>query len=211
MSILDVFLISLGIYIYLSVLLRFFGKKEFSQLNVFDFVVFLIIAEIMINTLGDGDFTFVHGIVATMTLIIVDRLVSIITMKSKRLRDLFEGKPTYIIFKGKLNQKGMKQQRYSVNDLTHHLRVNDIDSISKVEFALLETNGSLSIITKDQCVVELPDALILDGIVDEDNLKLINRDHNWLNKELHKQGIDHIEEVFCAIPEKGRLLIIKNK
>ncbi|WP_300081500.1 DUF421 domain-containing protein [uncultured Thomasclavelia sp.] len=209
MSILEVFLFSLGIYIYLTIILRFFGKKEFSQLNVFDFVVFLIIAEIMINTLGDSDFTFIHGIVATMTLILLDRCVSIITMKSKRLRDIFEGKPTYIIFKGKLDQKKMKEQRYTVNDLTHHLRVNDIDSISKVEFALLETNGSLSVICKDQCVVELPDALICDGVVDYDNLKLLNRDTNWLLAQLKKQGIDKIEDVFCCIPEKGRLFVIK--
>mgnify|MGYP000054210989 FL=1 len=103
----------------------------------------------------------------------------------------------------------MKKQRYTVDDLSHHLRVNDIDSISKVEFALLETNGSLSIIPKDQCVVELPDALICDGIIDEDNLKLLNRDINWLKKELKKQGVDKIEDVFYCVPEKGHLLVIK--
>ena len=193
MSILEVILISLGIYVYLTVLLRFFGKKEFSQLNVFDFVVFLIIAEIMINSLDQEDFTFFHGVVATVTLIVVDRIVSIITMKSNKLRDLFEGKPTYIIFKGKLNQEKMRQQRYTLSDLTHHLRVNNVDSISKVEFALLETNGSLSVVQKDQCDVELPEAIICDGVVDYDNLKLLNRDLNWLKKELQKQGIKHIE------------------
>ena len=98
---------------------------------------------------------------------------------------------------------------YTVDDLSHHLRVNDIDSISKVEFALLETNGSLSIISKDECVVELPDALICDGIVDENNLKLLNRDLNWLKKELKKQHIDHIEDVFYCILEKDKLLVIK--
>ena len=209
MSIFEVFMISLCIYIYLSVLLRIFGKKEFSQLNVFDFVVFLIIAEIMTDTVGNEDFTFFHGVIATVTLIVVDRLVSMVTLKSKKLRDIFEGRPTYIIFKGKLNQEKMKEQRYTVDDLSHHLRVIDIDSISKVEFALLETNGSLSIIPKDECCVELPDALICDGIVDEDNLKLLNRDLNWLKKELKKQHIDHIEDVFYCILEKDKLLVIK--
>ena len=209
MNVFEVFFISLCIYIYLSVLLRIFGKKEFSQLNVFDFVVFLIIAEIMTDTVGNKDFTFFHGVIATITLIVVDRLVSMITMKSKRLRDIFEGRPTYIIFKGKLDQEKMKKERYTVDDLSHHLRVNDIDSISKVEFALLETNGSLSIISKDECVVELPDALICDGIVDENNLKLLNRDLNWLKKELKKQHIDHIEDVFYCILEKDKLLVIK--
>ena len=209
MSIFEVFMISLCIYIYLSVLLRIFGKKEFSQLNVFDFVVFLIIAEIMTDTVGNEDFTFFHGVIATVTLIVVDRLVSMVTLKSKKLRDIFEGRPTYIIFKGKLDQEKMKEQRYTVDDLSHHLRVNDIDSISKVEFALLETNGSLSIIPKDECCVELPDALICYGIVDEDNLKLLNRDLNWLKKELKKQHVDHIEDVFYCILEKDKLLVIK--
>ena len=176
MNVLEVFFISQGIYIYLSILLRIFGKKEFSQLNVFDFAVFLIVAEIMTDTLGNDDFPFIYGVIATSTLIIIDRLVSLITLKSKRLRDIFEGRPTYIIYKGKLNQKAMKKQRYTVDDLSHHLRENNIDSISKVEFALLETNGTLSIITKEECCVELPDALIIDGIINEDNLKLLNLD-----------------------------------
>lgn len=209
MNMLTVFLMSLGIYIYLSILLRFFGKKEFSQLNVFDFVVFLIIAELMTDTVGNKDFTFIHGIIATVTLIVVDRLVSMITMKSKRLRDVFEGRPTYIIFKGKLNQEKMKELRYSIDDLSHHLRENDIDSISKVEFALLETNGSLSIIPKDNCDVELPDALIVDGIVDQENLKLLNYDLTWLKNELKKQNINKIEDVFYCILEKDQLLVIK--
>lgn len=209
MNIIDVLLISVCIYVYLSILLRVFGKKEFSQLNVFDFVVFLIIAEIMTDTIGNKDFTFFHGVVATITLIVVDRFVSMITMKSKKLRDIFEGRPTYIIFKGKLDQEIMKKQRYTVDDLSHHLRVNDIDSISKVEFAMLETNGSLSIVCKDECVVELPDALICDGLVDEENLELINKDINWLKEELAKQEINEISDVFYCILEKEQLLVIK--
>lgn len=209
MNIIDVLLISVCIYVYLSILLRVFGKKEFSQLNVFDFVVFLIIAEIMTDTIGNKDFTFFHGVVATITLIVVDRFVSMITMKSKKLRDIFEGRPTYIIFKGKLDREIMKKQRYTVDDLSHHLRVNDIDSISKVEFAMLETNGSLSIVCKDECVVELPDALICDGLVDEENLELINKDINWLKEELAKQEINEISDVFYCILEKEQLLVIK--
>lgn len=209
MNIIEVFFISFLIYVYLSILLRIFGKKEFSQLNVFDFVVFLIIAEIMTDTLGNDDFTFFHGVVATITLIVVDRIVSMITLKSKKIRDLFEGRPSYIIYDGKLNQKRMKELRYTVDDLSHHLRVNDIDSISKVAFALLETNGTLSIITKKECTVKLPDALICDGIVDEENLKYLNKDLNWLKNELKKQGIDKVEDVFYCILEKDGLLTIK--
>lgn len=209
MNIIEVFFISFAIYVYLSVLLRILGKKEFSQLNIFDFVLFLIIAEIMTDTVGNNDFTFFHGVVATVTLVIVDRIVSMITLRSKKIRDIFEGRASYIIYNGKLNQKRMKELRYTVDDLSHHLRVNDIDSISKVAFALLETNGTLSIITKKECIVKLPDALICDGIVDENNLKLLNKDIEWLKQELKKQGIDKIEDVFYCLLEKEGLLVIK--
>lgn len=83
MTVLEVFLISQAVYLYLTVLLRIFGKKEFSQLNVFDFAVFLIIAEIMTDTIGNDDFPFLYGVVATSTLIVIDRIVSKITLNSK--------------------------------------------------------------------------------------------------------------------------------
>lgn len=209
MTVLEVFLISQAVYLYLTVLLRIFGKKEFSQLNVFDFAVFLIIAEIMTDTIGNDDFPFLYGVVATSTLIVIDRIVSKITLNSKKLRDIFEGRPSYIIYKGELIQESMRKQRYTIDDLAHHLRENSIDSISKVEFALLETNGSLSIITKKDCCVELPDALIVDGVINEDNLKLLDLTKEWLLKELKKQNIDDIKDVFYCILEKEKLLVIK--
>lgn len=209
MNLVDVFVISLTVYIYLTILLRFFGKKEFSQLNVFDFVVFLIIAEIMTMSIGDDNMTIMHSIVATLTLFAADRIASLVTIKFKKARDTFEGRPSYIIFKGKLDKNKMKELRYSVDDLSHQLRVNDIDSVSQVEFAVLETNGSLSIIKKQDCVVELPDSLICDGVIDEECLKLLGKDQEWLENELKKQGYHNYQDIFYCILEKDGLYVIK--
>ncbi len=201
--------ISFFIYVYLTILLRLFGKKEFSQLNVFDFVVFLIISEIMTMGLDTKNMTLYDSVIATVTLIILDRLESFMTMKSKYLRDIFEGRPCYIILNGKIQYQNMKKLRYSVDDLSHHLRVHDIDSVSKVAYAILETNGSLSIIKKDECDVLLPDTLISDGTVNEEALHLINKDILWLRDELTKHHIYTFEEVFYCILEKEGLYIIK--
>lgn len=203
------FILCIFIYIYLTILLRLFGKKEFSQLNVFDFVVFLIISEIMTMSLDTKDLTVMDSVIATITLIVLDRIESLITIHSKKIRDIFEGRPCYIILNGKIQYENMKKLRYSIDDLCHHLRVNDIDSVSKVDYAVLETNGSLSIIEKDKSITHLPDALISDGSVNEEALKLIKKDENWLNKELKKHHISNYENVLYCVYEKTGLYIIK--
>ena len=204
-----VFIISVFLYVYLTILLRLFGKKEFSQLNVFDFVVFLVIAEITTMSLESQELSVIESVIATITLIVLDRVESFITMRSKKLRDFFEGRPCYIIYKGKIQYQNIKKLRYSIDDLCHHLRVSDIDSVSKVDFAVLETNGSLSVITKQDSQTHLPDALISDGTINEEALQLLNKDVSWLKNELKKKHISHIEDVLYCILEKNGLYVIK--
>ncbi|MGN1182882.1 MAG: DUF421 domain-containing protein [Faecalibacillus sp.] len=203
------FILCVFIYIYLTVLLRLFGKKEFSQLNVFDFVVFLIISEIMTMSLDTKDLTVVDSIIATITLIVLDRIESLMTIHSKKIRDIFEGRPCYVILNGKIQYETMKKLRYSIDDLCHHLRVHNIDSVSKVEYAVLETNGSLSIIEKKESITHLPDALISDGCVNEEALQLLGKDKNWLLKELKKKHVSHFEDVLYCVLEKQELYVIK--
>ena len=209
MDLLDIFITCLVVYIYLTILLRLFGKKEFSQLNVFDFVVFLVIAEIVTLSIGSDTLTLLHSVVATLTLIITDRLVSLIGLRYKRARDTFEGRPSYLIFNGQLDKKKMKELRYTIDDLCHQLRVNNIDTVSKVQFAILETNGSLSIITKEECSVELPDSLICDGNIDHTCLALIGKNQEWLEAELLKEGYHEYQDIFYCVLEKEGLYVIK--
>jgi len=209
MNLLDIFIASVMTYVYLAIILRLLGKKEFSQLNVFDFVVFLIIAEIMVISIESDSLDFVHSIVASLTLIIIDRIVSLINIRWKKARTIFEGKASYIIYKGKLNQQKMKELRYTVDDLTHHLRMNNIDSVSIVEFAVLERNGSLSIIKKDDCVVELPEPIVSDGNIDYESLQRLGKTDDWLEDELKKLGYPNYKEIFYCVLEKEGLYVIK--
>lgn len=203
------FILSIFIYIYLTVLLRFIGKKEFSQLNVFDFVVFLIISEIMTMSLENHDLTVIDSVIATLTLIFLDRIESMITIRSKKIRDLLEGTPCYIIYHGKIQYEHMKKLRYSIDDLCHHLRVSNIDSVSKVDCAILETNGSLSVIKKEESITVIPDALISDGAINEEALQMLNKDRSWLIEKLKAKGIDDYHCVLYCILEKNGLYIIK--
>ena len=103
----------------------------------------------------------------------------------------------------------MKKLRYSIDDLCHHLRVSDIDSVSKVDFAILETNGSLSVSPKQESHTLLPDALISDGCINQEALQILNKDEAWLKNELKKKQISHIEDVLYCVLEKNGLYVIK--
>lgn len=100
-----VFIISVFLYVYLTILLRLFGKKEFSQLNVFDFVVFLVIAEITTMSLESQELSVIESVIATITLIVLDRVESFITMRSKKLRDFLKEDLVILFIKEKFNIK----------------------------------------------------------------------------------------------------------
>lgn len=204
------FYMSVIIYLYLAVLLRIMGKKEFSKLNVFDFVVFLIMAEIITMSLESDKIGIIDAIIATTTLVVIDRIETYITMHSKKVRDILEGTPAYLIFNNKILISKMKELRYSIDDLNYQLRVNNIDDVSNVMFAILEKNGDVSIITKDDNNVIIPESLINDGVINHHALKLINKDVNWLKKELKKKHIHKMEDVFYCLYRKDGLYIIKN-
>ena len=208
LNLLDIILKMFVTYIFLTIILRLAGKKEFSQLNVFDFVVFLVITEIMVMSIESETLSFVHSVVATLSLLFIDRIVTHINMHWKKAKDVFEGRPAYIIFNGKLDKAEMKKLRYSLSDLMHHLRSQSIESISQVAFAILERNGALSVITKEDCISELPDALIDDGNIDYISLYKMGKDQSWLENELLKQGYPNYNDIFCCIPEKDGLFVI---
>lgn len=204
----EIFLIAVGSYFYLVILLRFLGKKEMSQLSILDLIVFLIISELMTMSIGDDRVTFLHSVLATLSIVCLDKLCSYLSSRYLSIKKLLEGNPTYIIYQGQVNQKKMKALNYSVNDLCHHLREEGIGSVSDVAFAILETDGHLSIIDKTEEHYVLPDSLVNDGVINDDSLKLIGKDQAWLYRELKKRHL-RIEDIFYCVLEDDDLFVIK--
>lgn len=196
------------VYVYLICLLRFLGKKEFSQLSIFDFVVFLIIAELMTMSFDGTMEELIHSVIATLSLVLLDKACSYASMQSKKIRDFLEGKPTYIIYKGEVDQQAMNKLNYNIDSLCQQLRSQQVGSISEVEFAVLETNGDLSLLLKKDCEVVHPEAVIIDGEINHEILKRLGLNQNWLIKELKKYHIDHYEDIFYCVIEKERLFFI---
>ena len=196
-------------YFYLIIILRLVGKKEFSQLNMFDFIVFILIADLITLAFDKNNPRLIEAIIATTVLVLADSLCSYIALKSKKARDFIEGMPSYIINKGKIDYEVMRKLRYSIDSLAQHLREQSISSISEVEYAVLETNGRLSILKKTECQVIHPDIVIMDGVIIHKALEKMNLNENWLYKQLKKQNEDSIKDIVYAVVEKDGLFFLK--
>jgi uncharacterized membrane protein YcaP (DUF421 family) len=137
------------IYFVVFLIMRFMGKREIGKLSVFDLVISVMIAEIAVIVIEDMERSMWSGILPMVLLLLIQIGSAFMTMKSRKLRLLFDGKPSVIIDKGKLNSDVMRKQRYNLDDLMLQLRENKISAVSDVEFAILETSGKLSVIPKD--------------------------------------------------------------
>ncbi len=207
MTIFSILIKTIIIYILVAVIFRILGKREVGQLGTFDLVVFILIAELVALALENKD-NFIMQLIPVFTLVMLQIIISKISLKSTKFRDLIDGKPTIIIKNGIINFKNMMDQRYSLDDLLLQLREKDIRSIDNVEFAILETSGKLSVFKKDDYDKSYPLPIILDGTVNDKNLLDINKNRIWLNKILTNKGIS-IYDIFYAFYKKDTLYIIK--
>jgi uncharacterized membrane protein YcaP (DUF421 family) len=135
-------------YFVVLAIMRIMGSREIGKLSVFDFVVSIMIAEIAIISIIEPEKQLMHAIVPMATLLAIQVVTSVILLKSRKLRLLFDSKPQIVIEKGKLRRDVMKKQRYTLDDLMLQLREQQIASVGDVEFAVLEPNGKLSVIPK---------------------------------------------------------------
>ncbi|WP_419393656.1 DUF421 domain-containing protein [Cytobacillus praedii] len=201
------------LYIIIMVIFRAMGKKELGQLSTVDLVVSIMIAEIAVLAIEKPDSPLFTNILPMLILMLIQITFSFATLKSKRIRDLVDGKPTIIINKGKIDEEAMKKHRYNFDDLLLQLRGKDVRNITDVEFAILETTGELSVLKKEKKKrgnMTIP--LILDGIVQEENLEVIKETNFWLRQQLRKRGFNDLNKIsFCSY-ENGQFYIdLKNE
>ncbi|MFF2887117.1 YetF domain-containing protein [Paenibacillus sp. NPDC057967] len=137
------------IYFVVFLIMRFMGKREIGKLSVLDLVISVMVAEIAVIVIEDTERSMWDGIVPMVMLLLIQVSTAMISMNNRKMRLLFDGKPSVIIAKGKINREVMRKQRYNLDDLMLQLRENKITSVADVEFAILETSGKLSVIPKD--------------------------------------------------------------
>ncbi|MCY9374992.1 DUF421 domain-containing protein [Bacillus sp. T17B1] len=197
--------------VILFVILKFLGKTQFSQLTPFDFISALILGELVGNAVYDQEIKIKEIIYASLLWGLLIYLIELITQKIKGTRKFLEGEPNIVIHKGKLKYKMLKKNKLDINQLQSLLRQKGCFSIQEVEYAILETNGMVSVLpkadfdkptrkdmnlpTKD---VSLPITLILDGEIVFDNLVEAGVDEQWLKQSLQQHGVEKVEDVLYA-------------
>ena len=197
-------------YIIITIIYRFMGKREIGQLGIVDLIVSILIAELAAMSIDDRTESIFLSIVPIIILVIVQIGMSFISLKSNKVRNLFDGNPSVIINEGKINFKEMVQQRYNLDDLLTQLREKHIRSLEEVDYAILETSGKLSVFRKDSKTAgQFPLPLILDGQIDEKTLNRIKKDEKWIYSVLKKEKVK-LEDIFYAFYRNDKLYIIKN-
>ena len=213
------------IYILVLVVMRIMGKREISQMQPFELVIAIMIADLASVPMSDTGIPIFNGIIPILALLLFQLIISIINLKSIRLRQIICGKPQILIYRGKIDEKALKKEKITINELQERLRQNNIFTLGDVEYAILETSGEISVIQKPEKRNTIPEDfnitpeyegipydLIIDGRIMYDNLKKIGKNEIWLKKQVDKFKIkpenalivtfDGKEQIFCQEKER---------
>ena len=196
-----------GLFLYTKLL----GKAHFTQLTPFDFISVLVLGELLGNAVYDEEMHLGHILFSTALWALLIFTLVLVTQKWNRSRKALEGEPTVVIRRGRLDYEAMRRCRIDLNELQTLLRQKDVFSMEEVEYAVMETNGMLSVMRKPQYeqperrdlklnapAPVLPVTLILDGKLQRDNLAEAGVDEAWLKQKMQNAGAAHYSEVFFA-------------
>lgn len=211
-----IFVRAIILYILVLVVMRFMGKREIGQLQPFELAISIMIADLATIPMAEPGIPITNGVVPILGLLIMHLAISIINLKSIKLREIICGKPSILIYHGKIDEKNLKKERFTINELEERLRGNNVFNISDVEYAILETSGQISVILKPNKRTLTPEDfeimpqyegiaydLVVDGKIMKENLEKLGKDYNWLEKILEESHMKPEETLLATVDGKG--------
>ena len=218
MELWSIFIRTIFIYFTVLIVMRVMGKREVGELSILDLIVSFMIADISSMAI-ETHLTMTHVLLPIFTLAGLQITISYISLKSRRVRRLVDGEPSIIIKKGQIQDAAMKKIRYNMDDLLMQLRQKNVFDVADVEFAILETDGELSVFPKmgkhstkkdGSSFSFIPIPLIIDGKVQDEGLEEIKQTRFWLKAEIQKRGVKDFKDVyFASINSAGDLFLDK--
>jgi uncharacterized membrane protein YcaP (DUF421 family) len=206
--------------IALFLLTKWLGKKQLAELSFFEYVTGITIGSIAAEVTMGLERHIMHGIIAMSIWTLFPIVMGFISLKNKKVRDFVEGKATVVIKDGKVMEKNLKKERYTIDELLEELRSKDVFQVSDVEFAVIEPNGDISVLLKKEnqpvtakdlqlklAPIKEPQTVIMDGAILDEPLSTRGLDEGWLNEELKKLGIS-VDHVFLGqVDSYGQLTV----
>ena len=209
---------TLIIFTTLIVLMRLLGKRQMGEMELSELMVSVLIADIASMPLQDVNIPLLYGLMPCVVLFCCELILSGVALESVKLRRILCGKPCLLVDNGTICQREMNACRFTVSELTEALRAQSVMDISTVQYAVLETNGSVSVVLKPEyqpvtaeqmgIVSEYkpyPIILIEEGELLKDNLRAVGRDERWLAKLLKEKGASSVKDVYVLIYHKDKL------
>ncbi len=187
------------------------GKGELGELEPFDLVVSLMIAELAAMPMEDLNSPMSHGLTAIVTLVFLQCLMSFLSLKSNRFRKMICGNPSVIIAHGKFNVKEMSRLRVNINDVLGQLRLNGYSNIDDIDYLIMETSGQMSILASADCLTKkckrLPIPIVLDGQVLYENIDKYNLSKKTLEREMEKLNLKLNDIIYGVVDENDKYLL----
>lgn len=195
------------LYILLSFSLRITGKRQLGELDVSELVSTLLISEIASIPIDDPDIPMLNAIIPILLIASIEIIISAVKNRSERLKAIVEGTPDYIIYKGRILQQRLYDNRISINELLSELRSQGIGNICEVEYAILEQSGSLSVMKKGES--RLAHTIVIDGRIIEDEVKKQGYNETWVKKRLTERKLELCHVLIMTVDDGGRIDIVK--
>ncbi len=216
------FIRTILLYIIVLIVMRFMGKREISQLQPFELVISIMIADLATLPMADTGVPIFYGIIPILGLLFVHVIISILNLKSMMVRTIISGKPSILIYRGRIDEKKIIKENITINELQERLRTKDIFNLEDVEYAILETSGEITVIPKpskrnltpedfniETEYVGIPYDLVIDGKIMNENLKKIGKDYNWLKTEVNKFNIEPEEALVVVLSGNRKYILSK--
>lgn len=208
---------SIVLYLIIVIGIRLLGKHQVSELEPAEFVLALIIADVASVPMQDYGIPLLMGVIPIIVLLCLSMILSVLTLKNLKIRALLAGVPSILIQNGKMDQKELRRTRMTLDEVLEELRLQGYTDLASIRYAVLETNGQLSILPyaqkkpptaedMDVAVSDpgLPLVLISDGHLISANLRRRELDEQWLKKQLKKHGVSGVNEVFLLTVDEEK-------
>lgn len=216
-----VFIRTVVLYICVVAAMRIMGKRQLGELQPSEFVIALMISELATIPIDKTDMPLLHGIIPIIALVLLELLFSVLVIKSEFMRRLVTGSPVQIIKDGKLLMKRLSHLRICIDDVMEQLRLAGYSSISEIDSAIIETNGQLSVVPKEESrpvicsdlnlsppQTHVPHTIISDGVLRKRNLEAVGINEKWLKKKLARYNItDYSQVAFLSVTDEKELVL----
>ena len=197
------------IYTLLSFSLRIMGKRQIGELDASELVSTLLISELAAIPIDDPDIPLLNALIPMLFILSLEVILSTLKNQSKKIKSVIDGDPVYIIYKGKLLQNVLKENRISVNELLSEMRIQGIGDISEIEYGIFEQNGKISLLKSNE--VSLAHTVIIDGSVVSGDMSKMGFDSNWLKKVLQDHKTTEEDVFLLTVTDDGEINLIKKE